>query len=552
MEQLKYVVVGDGGCGKSCLIITTVTGIYPEHYVPTVFDNYNHAFVYDNHTFNIVYWDTAGQEDYDRLRPLSYPNTDVFAICFSLNNRASFDNINEKWLPEIVHHCPGSTIILVGTKSDLKTQNLISNEEIDGLLKRGFSCYVETSSFRGSNLNQWVERGVQYHLSRSYPKSKKSKRVIFPPTLPPQEKAPYMEIESSTFDQVLEYLRLDASTSDVDVVLGDLVIPCHRIILASGCPLFCKSLGVEDDRQTDQIKDEHHVIKSIESGTDQNRHRIIIDDQKVNVFCLQRLIEFIYSGNPCIDGCDKNDIEKLTNVADMFLLPMLKGFVENFLGGESDFNPSITTFVNDQVAYSLLHLFFAKSLWSDVTFLFEGRKVPGHRSIVMASCKVLRATLSPPFFDGMNEIEIEVYDYNTCMAFLEYLYTAHLNITDETAVPLLGICNQNNMTRPITLCELAISKTIEREVADGIEKANVDVIGLFSVSQIHNAHQLNKFCMHFICTNYRIMKKRTEWSQLDKEDEKHIKLNQWPPKWYWHELKNYEKDLKKDKKCILS
>lgn len=46
-------------------------------------------------------YDTARQEDYDRLRPLSHPMTDVFLICFSVVNPASFQNVKEEWVPEL-------------------------------------------------------------------------------------------------------------------------------------------------------------------------------------------------------------------------------------------------------------------------------------------------------------------------------------------------------------------------------------------------------------------------------------------------------------------
>ena len=65
-------------------------------------------------------WDTAGQEDYDRLRPLSYPDTDVILMCFSIDSPDSLENIPEKWTPEVRHFCPNVPIILVGNKKDLR------------------------------------------------------------------------------------------------------------------------------------------------------------------------------------------------------------------------------------------------------------------------------------------------------------------------------------------------------------------------------------------------------------------------------------------------
>ena len=83
------------------MLMSYVNNAFPGDYVPTVFDNYDACVKVGSGYITLNIWDTAGQEDYDRLRPLSYPQTDVFLVVFSLTGPASFENVRAKWFPEV-------------------------------------------------------------------------------------------------------------------------------------------------------------------------------------------------------------------------------------------------------------------------------------------------------------------------------------------------------------------------------------------------------------------------------------------------------------------
>ncbi|KAJ3806282.1 P-loop containing nucleoside triphosphate hydrolase protein [Lentinula lateritia] len=120
--QRKVVVCGDGACGKTSLLNVFTRGFFTQVYEPTVFENYVHDIYVDDQLVELSLWDTAGQEEFDRLRSLSYAETHVVMICFSVDNPISLENIETKWLDEILEFCPGVKVTL---KCDLRDDYLI-------------------------------------------------------------------------------------------------------------------------------------------------------------------------------------------------------------------------------------------------------------------------------------------------------------------------------------------------------------------------------------------------------------------------------------------
>jgi len=160
-------------------------------------DNYEMSKEFDGKSVSFAFFDTAGKEDYDRLRPLSYPETNAFLLCFSTISPWSFENIVTKWKPELHHHAPDVPIVLIGTKIDLRDdpdtlEKLASKQQKPIMPRAGESkmkeinaaAYHEISSLTKIGLNELFDTAFKIalnhhdHVGGSSGKSKQNNCVM--------------------------------------------------------------------------------------------------------------------------------------------------------------------------------------------------------------------------------------------------------------------------------------------------------------------------------------------------------------------------------------
>jgi len=174
----KLVIIGDGACGKTSLLSVFTLGYFPTHYVPTVFENYVTDCRVDGKSVQLALWDTAGQEDYERLRPLAYAKAHVILIGYSIDNPDSLDNVSNKWIEEAQERCPNVPIILVGLKKDLrndenareemrkKSLQFVQPGHAESVSKQiGAKKYLECSSLTGEGVDDVFEAATRAALT---------------------------------------------------------------------------------------------------------------------------------------------------------------------------------------------------------------------------------------------------------------------------------------------------------------------------------------------------------------------------------------------------
>ncbi|XP_055319546.1 ras-like GTP-binding protein RhoL [Sitodiplosis mosellana] len=160
---VKHIVfVGDGAVGKTSLLhVYSNQGEFNLSYVPTIYDLDETELILDNAKHLVKLHDTAGQENYDRLRNIIYLYADCFVLCYSIDDRASFINLFCKWYPEVRPY--KMPIVLVGTKSDLTVGiNIVRVDEGEKLRKKiNANQFLECSAKNNHNVNEVIYEAIR-------------------------------------------------------------------------------------------------------------------------------------------------------------------------------------------------------------------------------------------------------------------------------------------------------------------------------------------------------------------------------------------------------
>lgn len=219
IKTIKCVVVGDDeGCladdkwiseSLKTLTLTTYTNnAFPSDYIPTVFDDHDMDVVVDGNLIKLYLCDTSKQENYDRLRTLSYSGANVFILLFSLASDTSFENVSSKWYPEINLEYPNIPIILAGEGLNFRNNaaireraginNIITYDQ--GLTKAkeiGAYKYMEYSVFTQEGLKELFNEAVRAGMPPSPKMTKTENRPsIFDEIKSSQENSHLSEKES--------------------------------------------------------------------------------------------------------------------------------------------------------------------------------------------------------------------------------------------------------------------------------------------------------------------------------------------------------------------
>lgn len=565
------MVVGDGGVGKTALLLAYALGYAPVDYVPTVFDNFSKRVVVDGRLVDLALWDTAGMEDYDRLRPLSYPETQVFLLCFSLDNRDSLENCRQKWMPELRHFLPDVPVILVGNKFDVRVESSSLHSVIpwqDGhRMAREMGCvaYYETSAITQASLQLVFTNAVRAALgnkhrttpipnclpwksgtSRRHQSDIMNSKLVHqrpsPPLPPKVDPDCYIDVEPSTYVSDLRHMLNNPLCADVEFHVEFVVFHAHRIVLCASSLLFKQMFNGDEVPIVDNCDADGQPLMAVSQRckVGQDVH-VVSCSRKVKATAFVRLLEYIYTGYPLLEGVSVEMLDDVESLGQLFNIPQLVRHCRYIRSGNLARALKTTMAVRERFCEAIGNQFLNHTALADTWFNVNGVTVPAHAALLVARSDVMAAMLADnAFSEGMTrQVIIQDSSVQGFLALLEYLYTDTVQFDGETdLVELLVLADRFCLPRLVALCELHITREVESVMKCGDD---FDLIGLLLTAEFYNAVQLRIWCLDVIASKYEMFSVRPKFELLQGENLVYVNEHKWPPLSYLEEEEEYRK-----------
>ncbi|MBN3310207.1 rho-related GTP-binding protein RhoH [Amia ocellicauda] len=182
LNSIKCVLVGDSAVGKTALLVRFTSETFPDCYTPTVYENTGVEVFMDGIQISLGLWDTAGNDTFKGIRPMSYQQADVVLLCYSVANHNSYVNVRHKWIDEVRDYLPSAPVLVVATQTDQREMgphraNCITSAEgkklAHDIRAKG---YLECSSLSNRGVQQVFECAVRTAVNQA---KKQSRRKLF-------------------------------------------------------------------------------------------------------------------------------------------------------------------------------------------------------------------------------------------------------------------------------------------------------------------------------------------------------------------------------------
>lgn len=180
--SVKCVLVGDCAVGKTALLVRFTSETFPDSYRPTVYENTGVDVFMDGIQISLGLWDTAGNDTFRQIRPMSYQQADVVLLCYSVANPTSLASLRQKWIAEVREYLPRVPVLVVATQTDNREigpyrANCTSSSEGKRVAQEiRAKGYLECSALSNRGVQQVFECAVRTAVNQA---RKRTRRRVF-------------------------------------------------------------------------------------------------------------------------------------------------------------------------------------------------------------------------------------------------------------------------------------------------------------------------------------------------------------------------------------